>query len=218
VTIWAWERPEDLRALPAGIGVAFLAQTLTLDRHGVAVSPRRQPLRVDPATALMAVTRIEAPAAGTSGDKGLTPSEVDRIADSVARTRELPRVSAIQIDFDATLSQRSFYRDLLHRVRGRIGSDYPLSITALASWCMDDYWLADLPVDEVVPMLFRMGPDWPPAKRQNALSFVTAPTCRGSVGLSLDEPLRLSTRGRRVYVFNPSSWNAASLAAIEPSR
>ncbi len=30
-------------------------------------------------------------------------------------------------------------------------------MTALASWCAGDDWLRDLPVDEAVPMLFRMG-------------------------------------------------------------
>ena len=30
VVLWAWERPVDLRGLPAGTGVAFLAQTITI--------------------------------------------------------------------------------------------------------------------------------------------------------------------------------------------
>jgi hypothetical protein len=30
LVLWAWERPEDLRALDPDTGVAFLAQTITL--------------------------------------------------------------------------------------------------------------------------------------------------------------------------------------------
>jgi len=30
VVLWAWERPEDLRSAGSDVGVAFLAQTITL--------------------------------------------------------------------------------------------------------------------------------------------------------------------------------------------
>ena len=57
--IWAWERPEDLRFLdPKVYGVAFLAQTIFLEKDGVSPKPRRQPLEVAPGTYLIAVTRI----------------------------------------------------------------------------------------------------------------------------------------------------------------
>ena len=38
-------------------------------------------------------------------------------------------------------------------------------MTALASWCLSDRWISDLPVDEAVPMLFQMGPETPDIKR-----------------------------------------------------
>jgi hypothetical protein len=38
--IWAWERPEDLPDLDRGIGVAFLAQTITVAGDHFRVSPR----------------------------------------------------------------------------------------------------------------------------------------------------------------------------------
>src|ERR1035438_9989662 len=60
VMFWAWERPGDLRAAPAGAGVAFLAATVVLDAGSVRVVPRRQSLRTDPGTYRMAVVRIEA--------------------------------------------------------------------------------------------------------------------------------------------------------------
>src|SRR5687767_2836928 len=76
--LWAWERPVDLRALPAGAGVAFLAQTITASSGAIVISPRRQPLRVDPGARLIAVTRIEAP-----GDAPSAPGLADEIARAI---------------------------------------------------------------------------------------------------------------------------------------
>src|SRR5947208_6714666 len=60
IMLWAWERPEDLRALDSKrFAVAFLAQTLTLKGDEVIFRPRHQPLEVSPDTKMMAVTRIE---------------------------------------------------------------------------------------------------------------------------------------------------------------
>jgi hypothetical protein len=208
VVLWAWERPVDLRELPGGVGVAFLAQTITVSAMSHVTAPRRQPLRVDPSTDLVAVTRIEAPA-GVPDRR----DAIAAIAADIAKTRRLPRVSAVQIDFDARASERAMYRRLLHDVRAALGSRVPLSMTALASWCLDDHWLDDLPVDEVVPMLFRMGPSEDAHRREFATGTVAA-GCRRSVGVSLDEPAPLRVvRGRRVYVFNPTPWTAASVRA-----
>ncbi len=60
VVLWAWERPENLEFVdPKEFGVAFLAQTLLLEGENVIFRPRRQPLRINPETKLVAVTRIE---------------------------------------------------------------------------------------------------------------------------------------------------------------
>ncbi|MDQ3374662.1 MAG: hypothetical protein M3521_12345 [Acidobacteriota bacterium] len=60
IILWVWERPEDLRFLSAEkYGVAFLAQTLTLQKDEVLPNLRRQPLLVAPEVYLIAVTRIE---------------------------------------------------------------------------------------------------------------------------------------------------------------
>ena len=205
LVLWAWERPVDLRALPPDVGVAFLAQTITATARGHVVLPRRQPLRVAPATPLIAVTRIETPGGDARSDR------VDDIARAIASTATLPRVAAVQVDFDATLSQRPMYRQLLHAVRRALPPAIPLSITALASWCMHDDWLGDLPIDEAVPMLFRMGPAEEPL-RAMAAERLRAPACRGAIGTSLDEPIGFPRAGKRVYVFNPGPWTAGTIA------
>jgi hypothetical protein len=207
VFIWAWERPEDLRDLHRGIGVAFLAQTISIEGAEFRVAPRRQPLRVSPATALIAVTRIEN--AGAAGPSRRPP--IDAVASAVAATAQLPRVSAVQLDFDALASDRPFYRQLLRRLRDRLPPKVPISITALASWCAGDNWLGGLPIDEAVPMLFRMGPVNEPLRRIGVARQSASPSCRGAIGTSLDEPIETRADGRRVYVFNPRSWTGMTL-------
>jgi hypothetical protein len=204
--LWAWERPVDLRDLGPGAGVAFLAQTITVSPDGFIPSPRRQPLFVNPGTPLVAVTRIEAP--------GGVPSfarRIDEIARAIATTSALPGTLGVQIDFDATQSQREMYRRLLFAVRAAMPHGMPLSMTALASWCTDDDWLEDLPIDEAVPMLFRMGP----GEESVRASFATrlhASACRGVVGTSLDEPPAPGA-ARRTYVFNPAPWTMDAISA-----
>lgn len=204
--LWAWERPTDLRALDTDTGVAFLAQTLIVRNGAVAVVPRRNPLRVSAHTPLVAVTRIE------SGDAGaLAPAMATTMAAAIAGTMSLPRVRGVQIDFDAAESERPFYRTLVQQLRQAVGPGVPLSITALASWCAQDRWMSGLPVDEAVPMLFRMGPLHAPYAGLARSPAAAAAECRGALGTSLDEPLHVRAAGRRVYVFNASPWTAASL-------
>jgi Protein of unknown function (DUF3142). len=203
--LWAWERPVDLRNLAPDIGVAFLAQTIIVSDDAWIVSPRRQPLHVSPATPVTAVTRIEAP-----GPVSLARDRVDALAAAVARTSQLPQVTAVQIDFDATRGQREMYRRLLFAVRAALPRRMPLSMTALASWCLQDAWLDDLPIDEAVPMLFRMGPE--ERVHRAAWQGRFTGTCASALGTSLDEPLPHRSP-RRVYVFNPEPWTADAVAA-----
>jgi hypothetical protein len=233
VMLWAWERPEDLRALDADTGVAFLAQTITLTpddaatlkgspyavhalkgspynvQPGYIVSPRMQPLRVAAHTALVAVTRVE-----VARSTALASSAVDvaAVAAAIARTATLPQVVAVQVDFDAVASERPFYRRLLDRLRARLDPAMPISITALASWCVGDDWLHGLPIDEAVPMLFRMGPANEPYRRVAASRREAASACRGALGVSIDEPLGVDADGRRLYIFNPKPWTARTIA------
>jgi hypothetical protein len=206
IMLWAWERPSDLRSIADDVGVAFLAQTITIDRDRVAIVPRRWPLKVNPATLLSAVTRIEFPATrALAGVEG-------RIAQAIADTARFPGVTAVQVDFDAVESQRAFYRRLIKDVRSRIDASVPLSITALASWCVGDRWLEGLPIDEAVPMLFQLGPLNEPYRGVALAPHTAHALCRSSLGTSLDEPMPLRPSGRRIYVFNPESW---TLPAIE---
>ena len=205
--IWAWERPEDLRFIdPARVGVAYLARTIDLLPSGPRVRPRLQPLQVPAGTSLVTVVRLEI-GAGPISDAGATTKA---IVDAVR-----PDAKALQIDFDARESDRAFYRDLLTRVRHLLPSSQQLSITALASWCMGDRWIDGLPIDEAVPMLFRMGPDAPSIRRAlDRSADFPAPVCRQSAGISTDEPGVRVPAGRRLYVFHPRSWTSHDVTEI----
>jgi hypothetical protein len=195
--------------------VAFLAQTLALKNDEVILDPRLQPLDVSPETKLIAVTRIESQKT-TGQHAALSDAQRHKTVELILRTMRLRNVSGIQIDFDATNSARDFYRALLHDVRAKLPDNLALSMTALASFCIGDRWLSDLPVDEAVPMMFRMGADDRSIK--NLLSAgedFREPLCQKSYGIAIDEPLDMQFKtGRRVYVFNHRSWKASDITAL----
>ncbi|HPS77597.1 MAG TPA: DUF3142 domain-containing protein [Thermoanaerobaculaceae bacterium] len=212
VFIWSWQRPDDLAFIdPERVGVAFLATTIRLDPRGVEVLPRLHPLRMPPETSLIAVVRMEVTGPGPS-DGSEAHEEVLRCLVDLA---SLPHLGGLQIDFDATSSQRAYYRSLLLALRPRLPAGVGLSITALASWCLDDAWIEGLPVDEAVPMLFRMGRDGPSIRAALASGRdFGAEMCRSSLGLSTDEPAPVVRSGRRRFVFHTSSWTQSAVRQV----
>lgn len=81
------------------------------------------------------------------------------------------------------------------------------------SACLDSPHLIGL-ADEIVPMLFRMGPKRNAylAKLQSRGRF--AEGCRDSLGLATDEPLPWRPAAKRIYVFNPNRWSRQSFDQI----
>lgn len=95
VILWAWERPENLEFLdPERFGVAFLAQTLELQSDEVVFRPRRQPLKIGPATKLIAVTRIES-LKNTGRRASLSSAQREELVSQILRTLELKRTRVV---------------------------------------------------------------------------------------------------------------------------
>ena len=213
IVLWAWERPELLDFIdPHAIGVAFLARSLYLSGSGVIVRPRLQPLSVPQETKLMAVVRLEA---DRLRPPDLSSQQLQLATAAIAEVSGVHGVQALQVDFDVGVSQRAFYRDVLQKLRRQLPAAMPLSITALASWCIYDDWLTGLPVDEVVPMVFRMGADQHRVRRYLAHGEFRAAACRHSLGLSTDEPLpTLRAARRRLYLFHPHAWRPEAMASM----
>jgi hypothetical protein len=217
--IWAWEEPEDLTAASSkSVGVAFLAETLFLGANSNGYAPgfrvvhRQQPLILAPGTPVMAVVRIIALA-----DFQDSPDLRRQTSQALAKVAEQNGVRALQIDFDATRSQRGFYTDLLRQLRPRLPAGMPLSITALLSWCAaapgEGDWLAQLPIDEAVPMFFRLGGSHRPGGDKTGFR-IREPRCLGSNGISTDESWPSLNPRARLYLFAPHPWTAPQLAAL----
>ncbi len=213
--LWAWENREDLRFLnPDEFGVAFLAQSLFLEKNDVVLIPRRQPLKVSPRTYLIAVTRIETRKAEDAPI--FSVEQKDKLISLLQKTAQLPRVKAIQLDFDVVQSERSFYREVIVDLRKQLPKHIDLTITALASWCADDRWFGDLPINEAIPMLFQMGND-KIRVRKLLLDGVDwkEPLCRKSYGLALDEPFTIGLKSNRHrFYFKSGSWKEPDLQKL----
>jgi hypothetical protein len=201
VIFWAWEHPEDFRYLDPNLSaVAMFAGHIVMDGGSIQCKPRRQPLQMPPTTPLILTVRMES--TGTS----LPPAE--KVVACAMSLAQMPGMKALQIDFDAKLSERPWYRAFLLELRRRLPTVMPLTITALASWCERDGWIRDLPIAEAVPMLFRMGP----GEVWNRRDF-DVPLCRSSVGLATDELPAHIPANRRIYFFHPGRWTEDSYHA-----
>jgi hypothetical protein len=161
---------------------------------------------------LIAVTRIEAHPGSAKLDD---PATARKLAELIVGSVRCRNASAVQVDFDARQSQRQFYAILLKDLRQRLPEGMPLSITALTSWCAYDDWIAGLPVDEVVPMFFRMGPDHPPSETPGWEYPIREPLCKTSAGVSSDEAWPKLDPGTKLYVFHRGPWNHVVQANIE---
>lgn len=211
--IWAWERPEHLQFInPRTTGVAFLASVIHLSDARAFVDRRQQTMSFPSSTPLVGVIRIEA-----NRSAALSAHQRDRILKTVAQTVDSFDPVAIQIDFDARSNERSFYKQLMQDIRRQLPARTALSMTALASWCIGDYWLAEMPVDEIVPMFFSMGID-----QRRVLAHLGARRrlascrCEQASGLmvngivarqaALNPRLRSRFVGSRLYLFSSRPW------------
>lgn len=208
--LWAWETPEDLRGLDvSAAGVAFLAGEIRVGTD-VTVRPRMQRIALEPRAWVMAVVRVEP-----------TPQFVDSAAMRQATARAIVGVAlqhgvrGVQVDFDATATQHDFYAAVLREVRKEMPPQVPLSMTALVSWCGAGSWISSLPVDEAVPMFFRMGgPAGTRAGRARSQDGVRAGVGEGSVGVSTDEAWPAIGAKQRVYVFRDGAWTKEEIARL----
>lgn len=203
--VWAWERPEDLRFLPEGVEVAAQTGFVEIAGDGFFARGRRFPSLVK--------TPLQTALVHVQIDDGLpprwTPMLRRRVAAAVLHFARAIPARRVQIDFEVRRSQRAILIDLIRDVRHGLPQTVGLSMTALASWCQED-WLHTLPVDEVVPMLFRMG------RGDSAIRAEIGtggdwhdPACRHALAVSVDTPIAEAPGGRRVYLFDPRSWTKA---------
>lgn len=209
--LWAWERPEDLRFVTPPAQVAVQGGFVELIGDQVVARGRRHPLRVDrpPSVTLVHIQIDEGtPLRWTPGLRRRTSAAVLHYATRIP-------APIVQVDFEVRASQRQVLLDVLGDIRHALPPKIRLSMTALASWCDGEDWLDAAPVDEIVPMLFRMG-------RGDAILLdrlakggdFRHPRCRTALGIATDTPVRRAPPGRRVYLFDPRSWTRADFTAV----
>ncbi len=210
--IWAWERPEDLR-FAHGAEVAVQTGFINLVGDQVVARGRYFPLNVDPASVTTAVVHIQV---DHRQPLHWSPTLRATLARKVLELARPSRYRRVQIDFEVRASERQVLLSLLKDIRAALPTGTALSMTALASWCESEGWLDLAPVDEIVPMLFRMGPGGRALKTRLAKGGDFGdPRCRSAYALSVDAPLARAPAGRRVYLFSPKSWTAADFAGVK---
>jgi len=192
---------------------AVLMESLVLHQHGVTRQMRMRDLPLPRSVSVTPVVHVQA--GSTLGERLDAPQRDAVIA---ALKRHAARASSgwVQLDFEAPTRLREDYIALVARARRELPAGVRLSVTALASWCGQGDWLDRLAADEVVPMLYRLGPQterwrdrWLHAPEQ------LHARCRGpALGLSVQEPpsTALSGRASRRYWFNEQLWSRATAA------
>ncbi|WP_066719775.1 hypothetical protein [Sphingomonas pituitosa] len=208
--VWAWERPEDLRFLPPDAEIAVQTGFIELAGDGFTARGRRYPLRTDrpPSTAVVHLQIDD------RDPPRWTPALRARVAAAVRHFARIVPTPRVQIDFEVRRSQRQILIDVLDDARAGLPRAVPLSMTAIASWCQED-WLSRLPVDEIVPMLFRMGRGDPAIRaRIEGGGDWSDPACRKALAISADTPIARAPAGRRIYLFAPRSWTPSTFNAV----
>lgn len=227
VSIWAWDRFDDLSFLKDDTSVTSYAGTFYLRDNRSIFDPRRKELICPKETARIPSFRIESV---NKIDKDYEDSAIAGICDTIKqyfRTHSECQ-KMVQIDFDARASERDLYKKLLFKLRqtlksAQYTSDVKISITALASWCLKDKWMQDLDVDEIVIMLFSLGQD-----KEDVLTDLkdtnldTGNKASTAIGISANEPqtnealkiLGIISDARKMYIFQSLPWTKNRYVAI----
>jgi hypothetical protein len=209
---WAWERPEDLTWLPSDAGVAYVAMAVVLDGERADLRPRAYPLKVRGDTVLIPVVHVDA---SYRRPPSLSVYQRDAIVAQLLKLAASTQAPVVQLDFEVRRSQRAFLQDVVAAARRGLPQAQALSITALASWCAGDFWLADVQADEIVPMVFRMANDEQAIRALlDAHQQFPRRRCQSAVGFSTDERMPAVVAKRRYY-FSPAAWTRADWQALK---
>ena len=219
--LWAWQRPEDLRFLTTNTGVAYIATNITLENNLASIQPRTYPLFVNINTPTVPVVHVDA---SWRSPPTLNANQQQFIVNALLDAAKHSNSNVIQLDFEVRRSQQLFLRQVVSITRKALPEPIALSVTALASWCNED-WLANLAADEIVPMVFRMAAGDSHIRRQLANDGHFKPQyCQTAVGTATDEPsIRVEAQIKfeddanvRHYYFSPTSWTKQQWQSTYP--
>jgi hypothetical protein len=154
IVLWAWTHDDDFSFIDSNTtAIAFYAGTIVLGSETATLCRRKNKLVIPKSCHHFPVFRIEN-AHPTEGATQNAFKVALRLISEYCKTHPCDK---LQIDFDASFLDRPAYLNFLQALRKEFGDKKSISITALASWCQGDRWLAKAPVDEAVAMFFSLG-------------------------------------------------------------
>jgi len=229
LTVWAWERDEDLSYIdPSQVDVAYFAGNIYVQGSLVEFRPRKQKLKLPKGACTFPVFRIESVRRLGAQSNGNADAANLKAADYVAQTiaNQMKRQGypkMVQIDFDALEDERPFYKALLRNLHRDLPVGTKISITALASWLLADKWIEPGSCDEVVAMLFSIGPG-----KKDVLSRLKRETLDAgaaipvAIGISASESAtnkslfesKLQRNTDSLYIFSSRPWTENRLRDI----
>ena len=209
LVLWSWQRQDNVSFVNKNTLIAPLVGTIAFNGNNFQVFPRSNPLTLETSAQLIPVVRLEIKPGFFIDDKTL-----EKIIFHILALTQPCKAKEIQIDFDATTSQRSFYAKLLTHLRIALPNTR-LSITALASWCLGDPWIENLPIDYAVPMVYNLGEDLQSIKRflLNTKKW-KACKCRGYIGLNRKDIFIKVPKGWTIFIFNDEAWTLRSYESL----
>lgn len=214
IYLYAWERPEDMSFLDSidhkRMSVVYYAGDVVIDHGRANISPRRNSLFIPKNIKTIPLIRID-----NFNDSSALQKNSGDIINFI--TRVCRDATSCQLDFDAKTSEYSAYIDIITAVRNNLPK-VKITITALASWCGDNSWLNNLPIENAVPMLYRLGNDISVRRVLDDGRITSYTKCNRSVALSIDEldfEFKQYLNCRNIYLFNPESWTKESFTQLK---
>jgi len=210
LVLWSWQRADDLSFVKDSVSVAPLVATISVDKNGVRVQPRRNVLTLAQNAHIIPVIRLE-----IDPKTQVSDGHLDALIHNIQSLVYSCKTDIVQLDFDAAKSQRPLYEKLLIQLKAS-SPHVKVSITALASWCVGDTWIDKLPITHAVPMLYNLG--------ENADDFKKYFTdnrgwqskkCHGHIGFEQNDIFTKPPRGWHAYVFNKNAWTEKDYKSVQ---
>lgn len=208
---WIWPGSD----LPSGPlqEVAVLVESIEFRGTDLARRPRLRSLVLAPTVAVTPVIHVQSDARSPGS---FSAAQREAVLAALSRHADESSSGWIQLDFEAPARQREAYLSLVAAARQRLPTTLKLSVTALASWCRQGGWLDRLAADEVVPMLYRLGPaaeEWKDLWLRSPERL--HPRCREAAGFAVQEMPheKLLQRTTRRYWFHERNWTRVPLAS-----
>ncbi len=199
---WIWH-DSDTPALRPGQELAVLQQHYVFSANGTRLRQRMKPLHIPPGTKVTPVVHAQLASLPVPP---LGPAEAQTLLKAVLKASQKSNSGWVQFDFEVPPSQRAFYLALVRQMRAQLPARIKLSVSALASWCLEEAFVAQIAADEVVPMLFALGQPAESGHKQFLLQQQRlAPACRQqAIGFARQDtpPRALQQRYARRYWFS----------------